>query len=93
VRIAKLYKLQHPTLKEKLNQVYKEISDILSQKSINFAETTDFFLVNGEKIQGPFIKSFLESFHHLKLGALDLLPGLTLEEFEILFASPVSKRI
>lgn len=86
--VARLYNPEHPVFKEKARQVFAEITKFMRNKqSLILSESEGVFLIiNGEKIEAKdsLIKHFVESFHSLQLGSLDLEPGLSVEELVLL---------
>lgn len=85
--VARLYSVDHPAFKEKLNQVFEEIrQQTPGNQSLILSEREGFLLINGEKVEtrNSLIERFASSLRGLKLGSLDLEPGLTVEELMIL---------
>ncbi|MFA7255624.1 MAG: hypothetical protein WC133_05970 [Candidatus Omnitrophota bacterium] len=85
--VARLYNATHPVFKEKAKEVFAEIGPLMEGKqSLILSEVEGMFLINGEKIElkNSLVASLAERIRNLKLGSLDLEPGLTLEELELL---------
>lgn len=85
--VAKLYNFTHPVFKEKTKEVFAEIVPLMEGKrSLILSEVEGMFLINGEKIElkNSLISNLAERIRNLKLGSLDLEPGLSVEELELL---------
>lgn len=85
--VARLYNSTHPVFKEKAKEVFAEIVPLMEGKrSLVLSEVEGVFLVNGEKIalKNSLVSNLAECIRNLKLGSLDLEPGLSLEELELL---------
>jgi hypothetical protein len=84
--LARLYPNTHPMVQTKSAEVFSEIQTIsLKKDSLVFAVQGNVMFLNGEQLeaQDPLIKRLIDDFAKLKLGSLDLEPGLTLEEMSI----------
>ncbi len=85
--VARLYNSTHPVFKEKAKEVFAEIVPLMEGKqSLVLSEIEGTFLINGEKIElkNSLISNLAERIRNLKLGSLDLEPGLSIEELELL---------
>ena len=85
--VARLYNATHPVFKEKTREVFAEIGPLMEGKrSLVLSEIEGIFLINGEKIdlKNSLVTSLAERIRNLKLGSLDLEPGLGIEELELL---------
>jgi hypothetical protein len=85
--VARLYSPTHPVFKEKAKEVFAEIGHLTEgSRSLVLSEIEGVFLMNGEKIdvKNPVVTRLSECIRSLKLGSVDLEPGLSLEELELL---------
>ncbi|MCX5679818.1 MAG: hypothetical protein NTZ95_04085 [Candidatus Omnitrophica bacterium] len=81
-----LYGSEHPVFRQKVLNVFTVIEKlILREKTLILSESGEIFLVNGEKIeaQDSMTKRLVQYFNNLKLGSLDLVSGLNIEEFVV----------
>lgn len=87
VSLAKMYNLEHPIVKEKMQNVYKDLKDFFSEskQSIVLAKSADMLLMNGEKVEtiDKLMMRFVEDFVTLDIGSLELETGLTQEELGV----------
>lgn len=84
--ISRLYKLDHPTIRARSTEVLKELEDVgLKADSMTFSVQGNLLFLNGEELQvrDRLSKVFVEDFGKLKLGSLDLEPGLTVDELNM----------
>jgi len=83
--LSKLYTLEHTTVKARAKEVFEEIANFISANgTLVFSESPEAtLLVNGEEIKSEdgLMARFTQSFRELKIGSLDLMPQLTLDEF------------
>ena len=87
VTILRLYSFEHPLVKNKVKEVYKVVNKFLTDnKKLIFAESPEgAMLINGEELEiaDNMTAHFVKDFRNLKMGSIELLSGLTLEEFHI----------
>lgn len=87
VSLTKMYKFEHPMVKEKIQSVYTEINTFFNghKQSIVLAKSADMLLINGEKInpEDKLIIKFIEDFVGLDIGSMELEIGLSQVELEI----------
>ncbi|MCX5714179.1 MAG: hypothetical protein NT033_05095 [Candidatus Omnitrophica bacterium] len=85
--LARMYKFEHPMVREKSAGVYTELRAILeeSRQSIVLAKSADMLLINGEKIEpeSRLMVKFIEDFVALDIGSVELEAGISLEELGI----------
>ena len=84
--ITILYEFKHKIFKEKLSEVFLEVSKLLSERqSLSFFESGGTLLVNRKDIgtKDGLTRRFVNSLSDLDVGYLILEQGLTLEEFLI----------
>lgn len=81
--LARLYPQAHPVVQSKMKETFVDIQGISGKKeSIVFSVQGGIMFVNGEQIESadPLLKKLTTDFAKLKIGSLDLEPGLTFEE-------------
>lgn len=84
--ISRLYKLDHPTIRARSSEVLSELEKTgLDKDSMVFSVQGNLLFLNGEELQvrDRLSKVFVEDFGKLKLGSLDLEPGLTVDELNM----------
>ena len=83
--LSKLYSLEHSTVKARAKEVFEEIVNFISTNgTLVFSESPEAtLLVNGEEVKSEdgLMARFIQSFRNLKIGSLDLMPQLTLDDF------------
>ncbi|MCX5707081.1 MAG: hypothetical protein NTW13_05460 [Candidatus Omnitrophica bacterium] len=83
--LSKLYSFDHPVVKVKTKEVFEEIIKFISDNgTLVFSESPDAtLLVNGEELKSEdsIMARFIQNFRNLKIGSIDLMPQLTLDEF------------
>lgn len=86
VLLAKMYNFEHPMVKEKFKNTYKEISDFIenNKRSVVLAKSADMLLINGEKIDSSdkLMTKFIDCFFELQLGSIELEPHIRAEDFD-----------
>lgn len=87
VTILRLYSFEHPLVKNKVKEVYKIVNKFITDnKKLIFAESPEgAMLINGEELEiaDNMTAHFVKDFRNLKMGSIELLAGLTLEEFHV----------
>ena len=87
VSLAKMYNLEHPIVKEKMQNVYKDLKDFFAETklSIVLAKSADMLLMNGEKVEtiDKLMVRFVEDFVMLDIGSMELETGLTPEDLSV----------
>ena len=87
VSLAKMYKFEHPIVKKKAEDTYKDINDFLTdgKQSIVFARSADILLINGERVEpeNNLMMKFIEDFTNLDVRSIEMEPGITPGEFDI----------
>ncbi len=85
IALSKLYFLDHLIVQTKSKEVFAGIIKFISDNGILvFSESPEAtLLVNGEELKSEdsLMARFIQNFRNLKVGSLDLMPQLTLEEF------------
>jgi len=83
--LSRLYSLDHPVVKIKAKEAFGEIINFISDNgTLVFSESPEAtLLVNGEELKSEdgFMARFIQNFRNFKIGSLDLMPQLTLDEF------------
>jgi len=83
--LSKLYSLEHATVKARAKEIFEEITSFISANgTLVFSESPEAtLLVNGEEIRSEdgLMARFTQRFRELKIGSLDLMPQITLDEF------------
>ena len=83
--LSRLYSFDHPVVKTKAEEVFGEITNFIADNgSLVFSESPEAtLLVNGEefKSEDGLMARFVQNFRNLKIGSIDLMPQLTLDEF------------
>jgi len=93
LNLFRLYKSDHPIFKEKVVDVFAIIEKLMiKEKTLTLSESGEVFLVNGEKIDAKdmIISRVIQRFHDLKIGSMDLISGIDIEEF-VIFISLLSQ--
>jgi|GEM_PF-5590333 len=84
VSLAKMYNLEHPIVKDKMQNVYKDLKDFFaeSKQSIVLAKSADMLLMNGEKVEAAdkLMMRFIEDFIALDIGSMEIETAVSLEE-------------
>lgn len=84
--ITRLYEFKHKIFKENLNQVFSEVSKLLSEKQfLSFFESEGTLLVNHKQIEAKdgLTKRLVNGLRDLDVEYITLESGLTLEEFTV----------
>lgn len=84
---VKLYGLDHHVTKAQLPEVFAEIEKVtLKNTSLIFSAQGNLTFINGEELEvrDGLSKNFMSDLAKLKIGSLDLEPGLTLNELDAL---------
>lgn len=84
--ITRLYEFEHKIFKENLNQVFSEVSKLLTEKQfLSFFESEGTLLVNRKQIEikDGLTKRLGNSLRDLEVEYMTLESGLTLEEFTV----------
>mgnify|MGYP001435454505 CR=1 FL=1 len=82
--ITRLYEFEHKIFKENLNQVFSEVSKLLSEKQfLSFFGSEGTLLVNRKQIETKegLTRRLVNSLRDLEVEYITLESGLTLEEF------------
>lgn len=83
--LSRLYSFDHPVVKTKAKEVFGEIINFISDNgTLVFSESPEAtLLVNGEELKSEdsLMARFVQNFRNLKIGSIDLMPQLTLDEF------------
>jgi len=85
--LSRLYSFDHPVVKAKAQEVFGRISNFISDNgTLVFSESPEAtLLVNGEELKSEdsITARFIQNFRNLKIGSIDLMPQLTLDEFYV----------
>ena len=85
--MVRLYAPEHRMVKERSQQVFAEVNRLISEEqSLIFSEAGKVFLINGEEVEvgdDRIMRLFVDNFHSLQLGSLELKSGLNPEEFDV----------
>ena len=84
--LVRLYYPDHPVTKTKSQEVLSKLEEItLKKETLTFTVQGNLIFLNGEKLelQDRLSKIFMADFSKLKIGSLNLEPGLTLEELGV----------
>lgn len=85
--LTKMYKFEHPMVREKFQNVYNEISAFFHEhkQSLVLAKSADMLLMNGEKIEpdDKLMIKFIEDFIGLDIGSIELEVGFQEVELEM----------
>ncbi|MEI7690704.1 MAG: hypothetical protein WCI63_03705 [bacterium] len=83
--VSKLYSFDHPVVKNKTKEVYGEVRKYIATKGkLVFSESPEAtLLINGEELISvdSLTARFMQAFRNLKIGSIELLPGVKLDEF------------
>lgn len=87
VSLAKMYNMEHPIVKDKMQLVYNELKAFFaeSKQSIVLAKSADMLLMNGEKVEteDKLMSKFVEDFVALDIGSMELEMSLGLDELAV----------
>ncbi len=85
--LSRLYSFDHPVVKTKAKEVFEEITKIISDNgALVFSQSPEAnLLVNGEELKSEdsIMARFIQNFRNLKIGSIDLMPQLALDEFYV----------
>ncbi|MEI6831562.1 MAG: hypothetical protein WCK61_02535 [Candidatus Omnitrophota bacterium] len=85
--LTRLYSFDHPVIKVKVKEVFGEIINFISDNgTLVFSESPEAtLLVNGEELKSEdsLMARFIQNFRNLKIGSIDLMPQLTIDEFYV----------
>ncbi len=85
--VYKIYPSHHPIIKEKSKEVYNELNNFISTegKLVLSVSSEATLLINGKELisaDSPTAR-FIQTFRDLKIGSIEILPKITLDEFLI----------
>jgi hypothetical protein len=87
ISLSKMYKPEHPMVKQKMQSVYEELRNFFNEhkQSIVLAKSADMLLMNGEKMEvdDRLMAKFVEDFTTLDIGSIELELGLDVSELEL----------